>query len=185
MSFGFSISDFFTCAQVTWQLYDALKTGPAECQAFAKEVLLFHQVLEKMCKNLQGTTRRLSLEEHDALSQHVVGFEELCSLIMDDTSSTKFRTSSTKFLTHMDLCGLRAFRYYLDDLRRFDDENVNKESGIVFGIMNFRDRIRTASFAKKIPKLQRAITAQVEKLTAFNVLLIQYSFLPIKLLCHR
>ncbi len=57
------------------------------------------------------------------------------------------------------------------------DEDVDRGPRILFGIMNFGESIRTASFAKKMPKLRRAITAQVEFLTAYNVLLIQYSFL--------
>ena len=40
-----------------------------------------------------------------------------------------------------------------------------------------RERIRTASFARKIPTLQHSITRQIENSTAFNVLLIQYNLL--------
>lgn len=167
MSFGFSISDFISCAQITWQVYDALKKGPAECQAFAEEFVLFHQVLVKMSENLRDVNRRLSMEEHDALSQHIVGFEKLCSLIMG--------SNLRQYRTHGGLFGQRGLPHNLNDPRKARDEDV---SGFISEIRSFSERIRTASFAKKIPKFQRAITAQVEKLTSFNVLLIQYPFFP-------
>lgn len=165
MSFGFSVSDFIFCAQITWQVYDALKKGPAECQAFAEEFVLFHQVLVKMSENLRDANRRLSKEEHDALSQHIVGSERLCSLIMGN--------NLRQYRTHGSLFGQRELPYYLGDPWR---DGVVR--GFISEIRSFRERIRTASFAKMIPKFQRAITAQVEKLTAFNVLLIQYPFFP-------
>lgn len=48
MSFGFSISDFVTCAQLASHVYNALKTAPKECHAFAEEVATFRQVLMKV-----------------------------------------------------------------------------------------------------------------------------------------
>ena len=47
MSFGFGISDFVCCGQLAYQLYTDLKDAAGDCQEFAKELLLLHQIILK------------------------------------------------------------------------------------------------------------------------------------------
>ena len=48
MSFGFGISDFVLCGQLAYQPYTQFKEAAGDCQAFAKELLLLHQVIVKI-----------------------------------------------------------------------------------------------------------------------------------------
>ena len=162
MSFGFSVSDFVTCAQFAWQVYDALKTGPAECQSFAKEVRFLHEIMARVSENLKHETHHLSSEEREALWQHIFRFEEFCALITDSNPDSK--------------------PAYINRILR-ESLFLQQMSSCI--LSKIRERIRAASFAKKIPKLQRAVTAQIEKLTSFNVLLIQYNALFMVLLRRR
>ncbi len=176
MSFGFSISDFTTCAQVVWEVYDALKTGPAECQTFAKEVLHFHQILVEVGESLRDKNCRLKSIDNQALWQLCRDSENLCSLIMDSHPS----------MTCLKYCDWlqsnRLSRMTLD--AKYIDRHFALTETLSTTSLGIRQRIRTANFAKKIPKLQRAIAAHVEKLTAFNVLLIQYIFRYWNFLCY-
>ena len=160
MSFGFSISDFLACAQLAWQIYDALKTGPTECQAFAEEVLLFHEVLMKVGEILQDANCCLGPRELRALSRHVDDCEQLLSsTIMGSFFAPEYREAA------------RSYRYQGSTDMHSD---FNQKIGISRTLMvAFRERVRTASVAKKIPDLRHRITAQIEKLTAYNVLLMQ------------
>jgi len=116
----------------------------------------------KVGENLRDANGRLSWEEHDVLSHHILKFEELRSSIMDSSPPTIYRTYRERFR-------YRRLRQDSNDPHMDRDEDVDKGPRILFGIMNFGESIRTASFAKKIPKLRRAITAQVEFMTAYNV----------------
>ena len=189
MSFGFSISDFVICAQWAWYIYDALETGPAECQAFAKEVLFLHQILAKVHESLRDTNRYLSSEEGDALQRHIMNFEEFYSSITDSKFEDFFGGSEQQSL-YMQRTPVHSQLFSSEALSLLKDTEsartwAETENNIrLLGISKIRERIRAARFAKKIPKLQRSVTAQIEKLTAFNVLLIQYNTLTMVALCH-
>ena len=158
MSFGFSVSDFALLAKLAWQLYGALKDGLAECQAFSREVLSFHQVLEKVTSNLEAQSHHLNSVEQATLNQYAMECNELlCSKIFSDVS-------------------LQSMYEYPDI---YDPDPMDHPRGWRGRRINFshmceiKGKVRSANLARKIPKLQRAITAQVEKLTAYNVLLVQ------------
>jgi hypothetical protein len=125
MSFGISISDFVTYAQLASHVYNALKTGPTECHAFAKDVLTFRQVLLKVGENLRDANGRLSWEEHDVLSHHILKFEELCSSIMDGSPPTIYRTYRDRFR-------YRRLRQDSNDPHIDRDEEVDKGPRILF-----------------------------------------------------
>lgn len=77
MSFGFSISDFVTLARWSWYIYDAIRTGPKECQAFSRELLQFHHILKKFEENVRNMNRTLETSENLALSELYISCHEL------------------------------------------------------------------------------------------------------------
>ena len=160
MSFGFSISDFLGCAQLAWQIYEALKTGTVDCQVFAIDVLLFHGVLVKMGYTIRDIKHHLNADELSSLKRHCDHCEELlCSTIMGTFLPPHYREQIRK----------HAYQRSYDGIRAFD----MKSSGSQSLVLQFRERVRHASVARKIPDARRQITAQIEKMTAYNVLLIQ------------
>ena len=157
MSFGFSISDFIFCAQLTYRLYVELKGAPAACQSLSKELLLFAQVMRK-------TQLLLEKQESD----------------LDDLDRDTLETclESCKNILFIQILGDSSIPEELplpDDIRFDTPPTFNGRWGRFYHGLG--EKIKQRRLALKIPKLQSEISANVEKLTAFNVLLIQYASL--------
>ena len=159
MSFGFSVSDIYGCARLAYLLYDELKQAPAACQDFAREFLLFHQALLKTKSMVEAEKSHLN----DA-----------------DGSSLGICLDSCKELLYVQIIGAAAVPKDLDkiDFGGYDPEgncilhSASKSNGKRF-LPGLRQKMRERKFASRIPKLQQAISAHIETLTAFVVLGIQ------------
>ena len=157
MSFGFSVSDIYGCARLAYLLYNEFKEAPGTCQDFARELLLFHQVLLKTRSTIEAEKSHLSHADETAL--------EIC-------------LGSCRELLYVQIFGAAAVPRHLDKtiFGRCDPEgqavlqSTSDEKRFLRGL---RQKLGERKFASRIPKLQRAISAHVEKLTAFNVLIIQ------------
>ena len=158
MSFGFSVSDIYVCARLAYKLYDEFKQAPGVCQEFARDLLLFHQVLLKTNSNIECEASYLSHFDHAALRACL---------------------DSCKDLLYVQILGAPVVPQNLK-------EAVSRENGLESTFLshdrddlfhwysvNWRIKITARKFALRIPKLQRAISSHIEKLTALNVLLIQ------------
>ncbi len=58
--FGINVSDIYRCARLAYVLYDELKQAPGACWEFARDLLLFHQVLLKSKSTIECEANRLS-----------------------------------------------------------------------------------------------------------------------------
>lgn len=147
MSFGFSISDFVALARCSWLFYDAIRTGPKECQAFSRELLQFHLVLKKFGENIRNMDRDLERSDIIALSELYFGCHDL--LYCDIANTYDYPIAR----------GIHSWTptYVETDLSQ-----------------RLKDRFHAANFVRKIPKLQRQVAAHIAKVTSYNVLTIMY-----------
>ena len=164
MSFGFSISDFISLANITLQLYDVLKTGSAECQAFSRDMLLFHDILQKLARNIEAERSTYELRDRVILQEHSLACHAFLWLEVFDNA---FLNQPHSF---HEVYELEPFEEDMPQLRWDQQIKHLKPSAL----SQLQAKVRSARFARKIPKLQRSVTAQIEKLTAYNVLLMQY-----------
>ena len=67
MIVGISVSDIYGCARLAYVLYDELKQAQGACRDFARDLLLFHQVLLKTKLTIECETSRLSDSDEAAL----------------------------------------------------------------------------------------------------------------------
>lgn len=172
MSFGFSISDFVTCTQLAQQVYEALRTGPAKCQAFSKEVLLFYRILQKLQDNLDNADRSLSGWEQATLHEAFLRSKEFLQFdLIGDFPSAR------GLADFPDDEHLRDLSWHWSQGISEVPSKYSKQIATKWTAFGLRERFRAASFARNIPELQRKITALMEKLTAYNVLLIKYYLL--------
>lgn len=161
MIFGISVSDIYGCARLAYVLYDEFKQAPGACREFAQDLLLFHQVLLKTKSTIESEASHLSDSDEAALSACLDRCKEL--LYVQTVGA------------HMMPIGLEKI-----DIHTLDPESdisVHNGYGKPRFLRGLRQKFGERKFASQIPKLQRAITALVEKLTAFNVLIIQYVFI--------
>lgn len=157
MIFGISVSDIYGCASLAYRLYDEFKQAQGACQDFARDLLLFHQVLMK--------TRLIMGDENSHLSD-------------SDRVALEACLDSCKELIHVQIMGARRVPITLEEVGLKIDESstdllVRPCSAHGSLLQGLRQRIVNRQFALKIPKLQRAISSHIEKLTALNVLVIQ------------
>lgn len=152
MSFGFGVSDIYVCAQLAYRLYDEFKQAPGDCQKFARELLLFHQVLLKTKLGIEHEIGHLSLSDQAALGACLDSCKEL--LYVQTLGAPMVPID---FYTHAPQTDILL--HPSSDDTRF--------------LKGLRQKIKDRKLALRIPKLQRAIAAHVEKLTAFNVLIVQ------------
>lgn len=160
MSFGFSVSDIVGCARLAYMLYDEFKQAPGACQGFARELLLFHQVLLKTKSTVECETSHLNHTDQAALGACLDSCRELLYVQIMGAHRVPTTLKDLEFNTHI----LQADRF------------VPSASGETRLLPGWRQVYGQRKFAVRIPKLQRAISSHIEKLTALNVLLIQYVF---------
>ena len=172
MSFGFGISDFVCCGQLAYQLYTEFKDAPGDCQALAKELLLFHQVILKtqalvrrrgdVLDEAEQATLGLCLEMcEDILFVQIVGADSargcLCTgqggrLVQGRDGHLKLHFVTTPMKDH--------------DHTRSPNFSPNYKYLL-------RQKFGERTFAKRIPKIRSAISTVIEKLTSFQVLTIR------------
>ena len=157
MSFGFSVSDIYGCAHLAYSLYEEFKEAPGACQDFARELLLFHQVLLKTKSNIEAETSYLGHDDKIALETCLDNCKELLYVqIVGAATVPKVLDKPTS--SGYDPSGKFGFRSTAD------------EKNLLRGL---RQKLEKRKFASRIPKLQRAISAHVDHLTAYNVLIFQ------------
>ena len=167
MSFGFSVSDIYGCARLAYMLYNEFKQAPGACQEFAHELLLFHQVLGKTKSVIEGESSNLNHFDQTTLSACFDSCKEL--LYMQILGNAVVPKTLEEFYTHDRLSYLDA-----DTSTTITERDKHR---FPHGL---RHKFRERQFALRIPKLQRAVSAHIEKLTALNVLIIQYVFIAPK-----
>ena len=154
MSFGFSVSDVYGCAHLAYVLYNEFKQAPGVCQDFARELGLFHQVL---------------LNTIEA---------EISPLSDADGSALGTCLDSCKELLYVQIAGAATVPRVLDK-PAFSGYGPVWNSALPLTpdekslLRGLRQKLDERKFASRIPKLQRSISAHVEKLTALNVLIVQ------------
>lgn len=160
MSFGFSVFDFISLGGLAFKLYAEFKAGHGACQNFASELLLLHQVLNKLGSDLDGNVGSLGPFDHAAL---------------------KACANSCKDLIYVEIYGAACVPASITptDLDILDNEARLRHGGsypIGNGrfIRAWREKWGERTFAARIPKLQQAVTAHVQSLTAFSTLLVRW-----------
>lgn len=168
MSFGFSVSDIILCARLAYRLYDEFKHAPGACQEFARELLLFHQVLLKTKSTIECEISNLNHSDQAAFEACLVSCKEL---LYEQICASKVPSS------------LNVVDYVVDYVGDFEsqwralDPLLHPDFGGEIRLcQGWRRKWGERKFALRIPKLQRAISSHIEKLTALNVLLIQCVF---------
>ena len=171
MSFGFSISDFVCCGQLAYQLYTEFKEAAGDCQAFAKELFLLHRVILKT----EALIHRAN-DELDASDQATLG------LCLDMCKNILFVQIAGTDGAHVNLGIDHRQRPVLliGGKMKFPHATPSKDDGD-YTLRNFswqmrhlvRHKFEERSFARRIPKIRTAVSAVVEKLTSFQVLMIR------------
>ena len=157
MSFGFSVSDIYGCARLAYVLYNEFKQAPGACQDFARELRLFHQVLLKTNSTIQAGKSHLSHADETALESCLDSCRELLYVrIMGAATAPR----------HLD----KIKAWGCDPKAEFFLHSTSDEKRFLRGL---RQKLGERKFASRIPELQRAVSAHVEKLTASNVLIVQ------------
>ena len=160
MSFGFSVSDIYGCACLAYRLYDEFKQAPGACKEFARELLLFHQVLLRTKSSLEYGTSHLSHSDQAALEACLDSCKELLYVQISGAPKVPENLDMIKFSTQ--------------DLRKNDFSHPSSDHARF--LRGLRQKVRERNFALRIPKFQRAISAHVQKLNALSVLIIQYLY---------
>ena len=158
MSFGFSVTDFVTCAQIAGQVYDVLKTGSAKCEAFAEECLQFHHILLKLTENVQNLQRKNQPINHPDV-EVLDSLLQSCRRLINQEISPYLNETFVAKVNYQSITKVPTE----DDYKCFRPEFTKWSS----------HKLREAKFVRQIPRLQNAVSRQIEKLTAFNTVLIQ------------
>ena len=153
MIFGISVSDIYGCARLAYRLYEEFEQAPGACQEFARDLLLFHQVLIKTRSAIDSSTSHLNDSDRAALRLCLDSCKELLCVQIIGVQEVPKDLTNTGFNLHDPL---------LESLWHVSPEIGDQ----VF--QAWRHKLNQRKLALRIPKLQRAISAHIEKL---NVLL--------------
>ena len=159
MIFGISVSDIYGCAHLAYRIYVEFNQAPGACQEFARDLLLFYEVLRKTGSAIDSSTSHLDDSDGAALRRCLDSCKELLCVHIIGAQKVPEDLTNAGF----NLC------YPLLDSSWYG-RPVFK--GQVF--QTWRYKFHQRRLALRIPKLQRAISAHIEKL---NVLLILYVFM--------
>lgn len=165
MSFGFSVSDFITLGGLALKLYAEFRAGPEACQSFANELLLLHQVLEKLASDLDGNVGLLGPSDHAALKACADSCKELVYVQIYGAICVPTTKTAIKGETEV-AHELYFYPYNNQILQRIPQGNDRL-------LRAWRQKWGERKFAARIPKLQQTITAHVQSLTAFSTLLVR------------
>lgn len=152
MSFGFSVSDFIALGALVLKLYDEFKEAPGACQAFAHELLLFHRILEKLGFELEGNVGHLENSDYAALKACADSCKELIYVQIYNSADVP--------------SDIPSFEHFW----QFTSNPQLETSGL---LRRWRQRWADRKFAVRIPKIQRAVAAHIQSLTAFYTLIIR------------
>ena len=153
MSFGFSVSDIVGCARLAYRLYDEFRNAPEACQTFAQELLLFHQVLMKIKSTIESEAGHLDHSDQAALSACLDSCKELLYVQIMGANMVPTKSDDMSLYMH------ESYPFHIHPHR--------------FRLLQgWLQRFGERSFALRIPKLQRAISSQIEKLNVFLALYV-------------
>ena len=177
MSFGFSVSDFVFCGQLAYQLYTEFKEAAGECQAFAKELLLLHQVMLKTGALIGRGGNVLDEAEQATLDLCLDMCKEILFVQIADgdnfTLDGNLMGYGQRMLLSDPLDGKMSYGQRLV-LNRPNFPFINGyDRTLLDWICSVRRKFEERKFAKKIPKIRTAISTVTEKLTSFQVLMIR------------
>ena len=151
MSFGFSISDFALCANVTHQIWRALKDAPRECQTFAAEVAHLYSVLNALSDDIES------------LSQQPNGQASLAKV---EPKLSEYGSRCIELLL-VDIAGDPKAHSWENNPNFFDHLWNGNENP------NLKQRFSQTKFARKIPRLREAVASIMNKLIAENVMVVR------------
>ena len=166
MSFGFSVSDVVGLATAVFKIYNEFKEASGICQTFAKELMNFHRILSIIGSQLPSSNvegRRL------------------------DLAGLKACVTSCEDLVYVQILGARDVT---SGIQEFQTSNGDSSKMVLCTpkrsiFIPWRLRLAEKKFSSQVPKLQRAVAAHVQSLTAFNTLIIRYAFLVLTVgACH-
>ena len=161
MSFGFSISDFICCGQLAYQFYIDLKDAAGDCQEFAKELLLLHQIILK--------TEALIIRAGNVLNDGEQATLGLCVDMCRDILFVRVAGVDIDF----DIDHGESWVQTRGNTLRLQFDNTIMPPKLTRLIYLVRRRFRERSFARRIPKIRSAISTVTEKLMSFQVLVIE------------
>ncbi len=156
LSFGFSVSDFIGLARLTLKLYNDFKEAPGICQAFSKDLLLFHDILTKTARLLNDSdVPYIRPKEIATLKACVQRCKELIYIEIYSTAGIP-----TEAMTYEDPSLNVSLSFHGSD----DDHRL---------LRGLRKKWGEKKFASKIPQLRQAISVQIQTLTAAQTLVMK------------
>lgn len=187
MSFGFGVSDLIYFSRLAWQIYEVVRTGPEACRSFAIEVLRFHNILERVAMTLEDELSELSVADTEFLDLMNLSCRQLLAEICEVQNLRDRRILLKDALFNPEIERTKTWTKLYGDFSEkdlpWDNEGYYRVKDCYYRVEDYywvstwHRRLRDALFTKKIPKFQSAIAAEIGKLTAFNVSLVQYCFL--------
>lgn len=145
MSFGFG------CARIAYEIYRGLREAPGECKEFAEELLQYRQVLLRLGHTVESNKKYCNESDGFVLGSHVEGCNDLLySQILD--------------------VGHRSVTFFGSRNGLKNDESSPRHEVSGWHILQ---RSRDLKWSRRIPKFRQQIRVQIEKLTAYTVLLLQ------------
>lgn len=158
MSFGFSISDIAGCAHLVYKLYFELKAAPGVCGTFANELFQFWEILREVEQTILSKKDSINDTNRERLEEYANSCTELCNQILSATDIPYESCFNNDYIV------LRPI------------ERVKLPDRLFKRLSRLGGTLGQARLARKIPEYRRAISAQIESLTAFNVLLIRSAY---------
>ena len=180
MSFGFGISDFVCCGQLAYQLYIDLKDAPGDCQGFANELLLLHQIILKTeasiirAGNVLDDAGRATLGLCAEMCKDIL-FVQVAGIDKDKNTGVIDFGILDISIYHGEGWGGSSWddRTLHFPRSRLYYDNAISSPKLTRLIYLVRQRFRERSFAKRIPKFRSAISTVTEKLTSFQILVVE------------
>ena len=161
MIFGISVSDIYGCARLAYKLYDEFKQSPWDCQTFAQELLLFHNVLLIVAASIKSKASHLDHSDQAALIACLDSCKELLYKQIGGIQEMP-----------ADLDAVRFGLYYPKPIRYEYKDHGAPSHGDSRLFSTLHQRFEKRKLALQIPKLQRAISAHIEKLNVFLALYV-------------
>ena len=174
MSFGFSVSDFVGLARTAYTIYFELRQAPKSCEAFRREILLFHEVLSRTASILEDKALLISDQDRQSLDTCAQSCEELLyvkiygdtSLLRRDQCDDAIGSSGPGLLS------LPSEHKIYNMCKWFPE---HKTYNMCEGFRGWRRTWNTRKFAAAIPSLQQAVAAHTQSLTALLNLITWYA----------
>lgn len=161
MIFGISVSDIYGCARLAYRLYEELKQAPGACRTFALELRSFHEVLMNVTSTIKSKASHLDHSNQAALSACLDSCKELLCKQILGVQEMPADLGELDFGLYHSLIDMSEYKGYRAP-----------SHGDAGPFKTWLQRFRKRTLALQIPKLQRAISAHIEKLNIFLALYV-------------